>query len=104
MTIQIIFVKDPFNTKKYLDDICEAIEWAKCNLYLRHRIKLSGPFTKDNIVYVELNSDCSNDIKNYGHHLKGISGYLLKQYPEKYKKMKIGNRLLLYIRMEEFDE
>lgn len=85
------------------NDIQEAVGYASKNLISRFGVLLeliavNGPY--DIIVSV---SDCPHlehlekgDWNNPGKRLKGIPSYLLKTYPERYKKLRVGNRLLNY--------
>lgn len=85
------------------NDIQEAVSYASRNLISRFGVLLeliavNGPY--DIIVSV---NDCPHlehlekgDWNNPGKRLKGIPSYLLKTYPERYKKLRVGNRLLNY--------
>lgn len=85
-------------TDDMLKDLKEAVEYASHNLYARHRIKIpvGAPERQDEYTaYLEL-IDTKEVLteKNVGIHLRGIAKYLLKTYPEKYEKLKDGNRLI----------
>lgn len=94
------FLKE-FNPDLYVEDIKEAVSFASLNLRLRFHIKLSELKTMDNGTwYVEMFIPDDIKIDNYGYRLRGISVYLLKEWPEKYNPLKVGNRLLYYEMIE----
>lgn len=85
------------------NDIQEAVSYARKNLISRFGVLLeliavNGPY--DIIVSVSehplLEHLEKGDWNNPGKRLKGISSYLLKTYPERYKKLRVGDRLLNY--------
>lgn len=101
--IYMFFASDPFKTVEYFEEIKEACEHAKWNLY-RYKMYLHTPKIAENMeVYVELDCHNENDIGNVGNHLRGISLYLLKHYPFM-QKLKVGKRLLYFYEKEKNDE
>lgn len=85
-------------TDDMLKDLQEAVEHASHNLYCKHRIKISVGSPKRQDEYsASLELIDTKEIlkeKTIPMHLKGIAGYLLSTYPEKYEPLKYGNRLL----------
>lgn len=94
--IMIEFANPKLKASEYLPQIREAADHASVNLKARHDILLCIPQCIDGLVFVncqvptEIASDWS-----IGHHLRGISIYLLKNYFS--KDDCFGNRLLHYI-------
>lgn len=81
------------------DEIKEAIKFASHNLYLRHGIDVC-----DDLKYLSTTNDYYFTIKvpkslgiPTNRYFRGISAYLLKNYPEKYKPLLYGTRLFLYM-------
>lgn len=103
--VELSFANRKYEIKDYILDITNAIEHAKCNLLSRFGVKLEGPYVNDApycfiYVYIPEGMEFS-----FGNRLRGISYYLLKQWPEKYKEMLIGKRLLYYteVTFKEFN-
>lgn len=79
------------------DHILEAIDFAGRNLYARHGIHILDVNVGDiydTVLTVSVPDDISDSF-SVGNHLRGISQYLLKNYPE-YKDFLVGKRLLSY--------
>ena len=81
-------------------DVREAIEFAACNLKQRYGVTI-GPIEFTGNCYYKIVLDIPDEIAigfNIGHHLRGISAYLLKKSDNKdiYAKNKVGNRLLIF--------
>lgn len=79
------------------DHILEAIDFAGRNLYAKHGIHILDVNVGDiydTVLTVSVPDDIS-DMFSVGNHLRGISQYLLKNYPE-YKDFLVGKRLLSY--------
>ena len=81
------------------DEIKEAVKSASHNLYSRHRIDVC-----DDLKYFSSTNDYCFTIKvpkslgiPSNNHFRGVSAYLLKTYPEKYKILLQGTRLFLYM-------
>lgn len=98
----IIAVGPPITklTDDMVKDLEEAIEHAHYNLYTRYKIKVSLSSFKRHDEYtacfqIEDTKEILTE-KNVGTHLKGISKYLLMKYPEKYRPLQEGTRLLYY--------
>ena len=91
------FIND-FHAEDYIEDIKKALLFARCNLLLRYRIELSPDLkeTPNGTWYVEMTVPEDANITNIGYRLRGISVYLLKNWPDKYEPLKIANRLLYY--------
>ncbi len=98
--VQLDFADSTIDTSDNIDYIREAVEFAKCNLLSRHGILLEPPIiTEFNRVVIEVKVP-EDKIENFsiGKRLKGIPGYLLRTYPEKFHKQ--NNRVFFY---REFD-
>lgn len=87
-------------TDDMVKDLEEAVEHASYNLFTRHKIKVWLLSFKRHDEYTAcFQIDDTKGIlteKNIGIHLRGISKYLLTKYPEKYKPLREGTRLLYY--------
>lgn len=81
----------------YYDHICEAIEHSKNNLLARYGIKVLSYSLKNGGVIIKLCMKDEVPFKNLGYHLRGITLYLYRTYPDTYKPMKYQNRLFHYI-------
>lgn len=101
--IQLKFADPRIKAENHIRDICAAVENASHNLFMRHRVRITSPIITDNDkVTVEI--DIPDKIKrsfSIGHHLRGISKYLLNEYGDCYKKLQVGKRLLYYIDITE---
>lgn len=78
-------------------EIVEAIEFASKNLFAKHGVHiLNIDINDDNdtILMLSIPDDIAGSF-SVGNHLRGISQYLLKNYP-KYKDFLVGKRLLSY--------
>lgn len=101
MIEKIIFIEfaDPrIRAIEHFSDICEAVNYAQHNLYVRHRIRLHAPYQSNNLVFLKMeipDESCENF--NPGNHLRGMSKYLLKKHSDFYKNYRVGNRLLHYM-------
>lgn len=82
-------------------DILVAFNSAKLNLKARHECKVHNLWLdwEHNSVtgVITLPDGLSTDEFKIGYHLKGVSQYLCKKWPDKYKK--VGNRLFNYRRI-----
>ena len=79
------------------DHILEAIDFAGRNLYARHGIHILDVNVGDiydTLLMLSIPDDIAGSF-SAGNHLRGISQYLLKNYPE-YKDLLVGKRLLSY--------
>lgn len=84
------------------EDFCQAVKFASHNLYLRYKIdilQVNKTYTGDALIKMSIPDNI--ETFNAGRQLKGISQYLLKHYPEKYKKLTQGTRLLQYAVIED---
>ena len=97
-TIFIEFANPRIKAEDNFEDICEAAEHTKYNLYVRHKIHLETPRITNDGVTVAMNipDDLAENF-NPGYHLRGIASYLLKKHGYFYKDYRVGNRLLYYI-------
>ena len=104
MILQLIRVEfaDPrIRAIDHIDDLCEAVEHAKWNLHTRHHIEIQPPRkVGDNVLIGISIPDMFPGIFRVGNHLRGVSKYLLRTYPERYSNFRIGTRLLYYIEIE----
>lgn len=89
--------------------LCEAVKSASYNLYSRYRVKINRPI----MVKGYFNSYCISELEipkylysnfNIGNHLRGVSAYLLKNYPNHFKPLLVGKRLLFYIEWRKSDK
>lgn len=89
--------------------LCEAVKYASCNLYSRYRVKIDSPI----MVKGYFNSYCVSELEipnylysnfNIGNHLRGVSAYLLKNYPNHFKPLLVGKRLLFYVEWRKPDK
>ena len=82
-------------------DILEAFNSAKLNLKARHECEVYNLWLdwEHNSVtgVITLPDGLSTDEFKIGYHLRGVSKYLCKKWPDKYKK--VGNRLFNYRRI-----
>lgn len=100
LEVEIGYKDHKYDIRNDMGPLRDAVIWASHNLMLRHRIRLEGPFGKGEKVYVRL-SGIKEENFNVGIHLKGISSYLMKNYPYiKHFNYKPGVGLLYFIPME----
>ena len=93
--IQIVFHNPNIRAFDCFRDIKEAIRYTRTNLKLRHNITLYDPLvTDDHRVYLKIDIPYSFNFSV--RNLRGIAAYLLKRYPERYKKYVYGNRLFAF--------
>ena len=93
--IQIDFHNRNIRAFDCFHDIEEAVRYARRNLDLRHNITLYDPLvTDDHRIYLKIDIPYSFNFSV--RNLRGIAAYLLKRYPERYKKYLYGTRLLVY--------
>ena len=94
---RIEFVHPDLRTADHILDLCEAAEFAALNLFSRYEIRLRPPMQSlEGKVYVEVTMPDSMAEKFSVRQLRGISAYLLKKYPERYREYTVGTRLLTY--------
>lgn len=83
-------------------DILEAFNSAKLNLKARHECEVHNlclDQMRNNVTgVITLLDGLSMDEFKIGYHLRGVSLYLCKKWPDKYRK--VGNRLFNYIRID----
>ncbi len=102
--IQLDFANRKANILDCIKDIRDAARYVGLNLYSKYDVQLQYPMpTSDGRVVVEIIIP-DDIIDNFmvSKHLKGISLYLLRINPDKYKAYKIGNRLLNYTELSDF--
>lgn len=81
--------------------LCEAVTHASHNLRMKHDVIIHQPILVDDefdrycTIELEIPEEQINNF-NIGIHLKGIAGYLLKRYPDKFRPYLMGSRLFLY--------
>lgn len=96
--ICIEFADPRIKAVDHISDICEAADYAHCNLLMRHKIRLHEPYTYKDRVYVKMDiPDKFGEKINCGNRLRGISAYLIKYKGDFYKKHKVGNRIMFYV-------
>lgn len=94
---RIEFVHPDLRAADHILDLCEAAEFAGLNLLSRYDIRLRPPMQSlEGKVYVEVTMPDSMAEKFSVRQLRGISAYLLKKYPERYREYTVGTRLLTY--------
>lgn len=86
------------------DDILavkESITEANINLYGRHTVwvELTEANAGSHMVKLTVYKSKCNALNNIGYHLKGISQYIKKYFPDTCYKFKAGNRVFHYIEM-----
>lgn len=93
-TFAISFAKPGINMQDYRDELITAVKHARLNLESRFWIDFQYMvFTDTGSVSIVFEDP--NNLLN-AHRLRGISTYLLKKYPEKFKPLLIGTRLFYY--------
>lgn len=88
-------------------DMHNAVYRASLNMALRHDIKLELQECFANMYIIRISGESCNLEKfmsNYGRRLRGISLYLLKHYPEKYRPLCSGKRLFVYREVQDEDK
>lgn len=99
--VRIDFASPEIDMSQNYKLICEAVTYASHNLCMRHDIILHQPILVDDefdcycMMELEIPEGQINNF-NFGRHLRGISQYLLKRYPDKFSSYLIGTRLLFY--------
>ena len=94
---RIEFVHPDLKAVDYIQDIREAAKFAGLNLFSRYEIQLQYPMlSADGKVYVEVRIPDSRIDSFSVRQLRGISAYMLKKYPERYRDYTVGTRLLTY--------
>lgn len=89
-----------FTIEEISNDIIEAVEYAGCNLFVQHKIRLKYDQNKSQpeigifVVGLQIPEEKAIDF-NFGPHLRGISIYLLNK-DKRYGSYKVGTRLLVY--------
>ena len=82
-------------------DILEAFNSAKLNLKARHKCEVYNlrlDMVRNSVTgVITLPDGLSTDEFKIGYHLKGVSQYLCKKWPDKYRK--VGSRLFNYRRI-----
>lgn len=82
-------------------DILEAFNSAKLNLKARHECEVCNlclDWENNSVTgVITLLDGLSTDEFKIGNHLRGVSQYLCKKWPDKYKK--VGSRLFNYRRI-----
>ncbi len=84
-------------------EILAAVNFANINLISRHDVHITYIDEDDchrGLVLTVLIPDDISDTFSVGNHLRGISQYLLKNYP-KYKDLLVGKRLFSYTVLPE---
>jgi hypothetical protein len=96
--IYIGFANNNYSATENIRDIRRGVTSAVLNLNSRHGVILDYPYIYKEKVIVEITiPDEIAETWAVGPHLKGISNWMLKNYPEKYKPALVGNRLLTYV-------
>lgn len=92
--IQIDFQNPNIRAFDCFQDIEEAVRYTRKNLESRHNIVLYDPLvTVDHHVYLKVDVP---DSYNFSiRNLRGISAYLLKQYPKRYRRYVSGEHRFL---------
>ena len=93
-TFVISFAKAGINMQDYRDELITAVKHARLNLESRFWIDFQYMvFTDTGSVSIVFQDP--NNLLN-AHRLRGISAYLLKKYPDKFKPLLNGTRLFYY--------
>ena len=91
--VKLQFADSKIDILKHFNDVQQAIRFARINLWDRCEIMLYDPRVDNEEVFVTMVSE--DKIDNVGHHLQGVSRYLLKS--DFYKEHRVGTRLLKYV-------
>lgn len=97
LEVKIGYVNPKFDIREDRGPLRDAVEWASHGLAMRHRIRLEGPYYNDGDTYVRLSGIEFDDNFNAGRHLRGISGYLMKNPYIKQFYYRKGKGLLYFI-------
>ena len=92
--VNIEFASSKIEAKDRFDDICKAVAYATAYVKRNSDIQLYMPILLNGMVWIPI--ECCDPIKNVGHHLRGISYYLLHRTSFDYSKYLYGQRLLWY--------
>ena len=101
-TIQFVFADTKLKAFDCFDDIWQAARFTQHNLYYRHGIVINRPIVTEN-NFVTMTMRVPNHLISSfstGRHLRGISAYLLRKHPDKYKPHLVGTRLLYYVEVQ----
>ena len=89
-------------TEDDIDILKEAITSTNGNLYYRHRclveVNEEETIVDSNVVVLTFYEPAEAPVFTLGNHLRGISVYVNKNYPEVASKFKSGTRIFYYIR------
>ena len=85
-------------------DILNACHKASLNLEMRHNVKILNVSFFWDAFFLSLDiPDAAAETFSIGNHLRGISSYLIKNCEFDYGSYRVGNRLLEYVDLGEFD-
>ena len=101
VVVNICFANPMLLMSEHISDVMEAVRFAALNLGARYHIYLEEMELNEKsnslcVIFDTFSEKKSKFIDSPGKRLKGISMYLLRHYPEKYKDKRIGTRLLYY--------
>ena len=104
-TIRINFAHEKLWMRDHFyPDVFDALHYISHDLYARYGIILRE-ISEVNSISISIKIEVPDEINknfNIGKRLKGLSNYLLKNYPERYKPYLVGTRLLYY--WEDFEK
>lgn len=97
-SVNCYFAKNGVKVSDHFADICDAIESSRMNLLYRHKVKIVSvkETTVNSFILKLLIPDEIYDSFAFGNQLRGISAHLLKNHPEKYSSLRVGQRLLYF--------
>ena len=89
-------------TEDDIDILKEATTSANGNLYYKHKcwveVNEEETVVDSNVVILTFYEPAEAPVFNLGNHLRGISAYVNRNYPEVASKFKSGTRMFFYIR------
>ena len=94
--VNIEFASAKIKAIDHFDDICKAVAYATAYVKRSSDIQLYMPILSKSNGMVWIPIECCDPIKNVGHHLRGVSYYLLHRTSFDYSKYLSGQRLLWY--------
>ena len=98
--VRLYFANPAYDVSNFFDSIRDAVLNASYNLWVKYNVKLTV-LKVHNRIFLELDETMATDKYKFSNvHLKGIATYLLKEYENVFKPMKVGNRLFWYEKIE----
>lgn len=98
--VEVMFANPKYKIADYYKYLHEAVCHANIFLIRKHGLYCTIPKSIECNPYkcfLKIKSLINNEeteVVNIGNHLRGVSKFLFDKYPEIFKKMKVGERLL----------